>query len=205
MTTLSWTRDGRAYRAIEPDEALVREHVETLRDWYNLPANAQLMGNTVEMTADDVLEYWATVSERSARAFLLFVDDALAGDADLRHIERGRAEYAIMIGPLGLQGQGLGRTFSAMVHAFAFRALRLERVYVELKPENVRVHRMDLRLGYAPDDSPHARSLAEDASAITMSLDRAAFERAQPEAMREVAFDGDGIRRAPRAPPGPSR
>ncbi|MBI2390424.1 MAG: GNAT family N-acetyltransferase [Deltaproteobacteria bacterium] len=188
MTTLSWTRDGRVFRAVEPDEALVAAHAETLRDWYNLPANAQLMGNTVEMTTDDVLEYWATVADRSARSFLLFVDGALAGDADLRNIEHGRAEYAVMIGPLGLQGQGLGRTFSAMVHVFGFRVLGLERVYVELKPENVRVHRMDLRLGYAPDHSPHARSLAEDPSAITMSIDRAAFERAQPEAMRDVIW-----------------
>ena len=91
---LRWERSGSIYRAVEPHAALVERHAETLRDWYNLPPNAALMGNTVEMTRDDVLEYWAAVSERTARGFLLFLGEELAGDAELRNVTGERAEYS---------------------------------------------------------------------------------------------------------------
>jgi RimJ/RimL family protein N-acetyltransferase len=179
-----WLREGVLYRAIEPSARLVDEHADTLLAWYNLPSNAAMMGNTVEMSRDDVVEYWATVTERAARGFLLFVDDDLAGDAELRNLTRERAEFSIMIG--SNQGRGLGATFSAMVHVFAFRALGVERIYVQPKPENVRVQRMELRLGYAIDNSPEARALVDDQRDVTMSISRRVFAEKNPEAWRDV-------------------
>ena len=179
-----WQRENALYRAIEPTAQLIDEHADTLRDWYNLPSNAAMMGNTVEMSRDDVVEYWAGIAERTARGFLLFVEDNLAGDAELRNITSARAEFSIMIG--ADQGRGLGATFSAMLHVFAFRSLGLERVYVQPKPENIRVQRMELRLGYALDDSPEARALADEERDITMSISRAMFAERNAAAWNEV-------------------
>lgn len=183
---LTYARDGAVFRAVEPDAELVSKHAATLRDWYNVPANASMMGNTVEMSRDDVLEYWAGVQERKARGFLLFLDDSLCGDAELRNVECGRAEFSIMIGPLGQQGRGLGGTFAMMLHVFAFRVLGLDRVYVQPKPENVRVRRLEQRLGYELDSSPEARAFADDDEAITMSITRPAFEEKNASAISDV-------------------
>lgn len=183
---LRWLRDGSLYRVVEPSAAAVAAHAATLRDWYNLPANAAMMGNTVEMTSDDVLEYWAAVGARSARGLLLFLGDELAGDAELRNLTSERAEYSMMVGALAQQGRGLGATFAAMVHVWAFRELRLERVYVQPKPENVRVIRLERRLGYQPDDSAEARALCDDEGDLTMSITAAAFAENNPEAWRDV-------------------
>ncbi len=184
---LSWTREGRIFRAVEPDETLVDAHAARLAGWYNLEPNASLMGNTVRMSEADVREFWADLRADGARAFLLFVDDALVGDADLRNVTSADAEFAIMIGALEQQGRGLGTALAAVVHVFAFRELALERIYVELKPENERVKRLDLRLGYAPDDSPAARALAEDDAAVTMSIGREVFRERNRDAWRAVA------------------
>jgi len=175
-----YQREQVVFRAVEPTSELVADHAETLRDWYNTPANAEMMGNTVAMTTDDVLEYWSGVGERKARGFLLFVGDALAGDAELRNITARTAEFSLMIGALAEQGRGLGGTFAAMVHVFAFRVLGLDRIYVQPKPENVRVQRMERRMGYELDDSPEARALADDERDLTMSITRATFERVNP-------------------------
>lgn len=181
---ITWRRHDVLHRAIEPGD--VAAHAGALCDWYNLPENAALMGNTAVMTTADVLEYWAERPARRARGFLLFADDALVGDAELRNIVDGRGEFSLMIGALATQGRGFGGTFAAMVHVFAFRILGLERVYVQPLPENVRVQRLERRLGYSLDDSPEARAFADDDRAITMSIDRAAFEANNAEAWREV-------------------
>lgn len=183
---LSWTRDGRVFRAVEPDAALVDVHAARLAAWYNLEPNAALMGNTTHMSEDDVRAFWTEHQAGGARAFLLFADDVLAGDADLRNLADGHGEFAVMIGALEQQGRGLGTTFAAMVHVFAFRELGLDRLYVELKPENVRVQRLDRRLGYELDDSPEARALAEDDSAVTMSIGPQVFREKNDEAWRGV-------------------
>jgi RimJ/RimL family protein N-acetyltransferase len=181
---LEWHRDDITYRACEPDDALIVSHAETLRDWYNAPNNAAMMGNTVAMTRDDVIEYWAAVKARAARGFLLFVGDELAGDAELRNVTSERAEFSIMIG--AKQGRGLGATFSAMLHVFAFRVLGVQRIYVQPKPENVRVQRMELRLGYAIDNSPEARALVDEERDLTLSITRDTFAAVNPDAWREV-------------------
>ena len=67
---------------------------------------------------------------------MLYVDGQLVGDADLRHIETDRAEFAIMIGARDTQGQGLGTLLSVLIHAFAFETLKLSAVYLTIVPHN---------------------------------------------------------------------
>src|SRR5262249_11050687 len=112
---------GGPLRAVEPDEDEVAGAAPALAGFYNDPPNRRMMGNTVEMTAGDVIEHWADARARGDRAFLLYAGDVLVGDADLRRIGGGRAEFAFLVavGP----GRGLGTRFGVMLAAFAFRVL----------------------------------------------------------------------------------
>jgi len=112
----------------------------------------------------------------------------LMGDADLRRIEPVQAEFAIMIGGRESQGRGLGTRFSLMLHAFAFRALALERLYITIVKDNRASTRMFEKVGYHIDHSPAVRAHVDDESDLAYSIDRAAFERLHAEALRELVF-----------------
>ncbi|MBX3191499.1 MAG: GNAT family N-acetyltransferase [Labilithrix sp.] len=184
-----WRRDGRLFEAIEPDGATVTEHAPALARWYNTKENASMMGGSGDMTLDDVATFYRELADGGGHGFLCFVDGLLVGDMDLRSVRASSAEFAVMIGASTTKGRGLGRTFATMIHVFAFRDLRLARIYVQPKRENIAVQRLELRLGYTLDDSPEARSHADDDDVITMSITSPVFRATNPDAWFAVELE----------------
>lgn len=193
MFRIDWQTDAGALAAIEPTPDEVRGRAAELAVAYNEPRNAALMGHTAPFTAGDVIDHYADMAEDGARQFLLLVDGALAGDADLRGLGGGAAEFAFMIGAPAAQGKGLGTRFALMVHVFAFDTLGLATVYASVAPQNVASRRVFEKLGYAVDASPAARAYADEPGDVVLSIDRATFQRANAAAVQ-------AIRIAPRAP-----
>jgi RimJ/RimL family protein N-acetyltransferase len=184
--TLAFTRGGRSHLAVEIDDATLSTHARQLRDWYNAAENASMMGGSTDTEDADVLAFVRDLRASGGRWFLLFVDGDPVGDMDLRCVTERSAEFAIMIGDTQRKGQGLGATFATMLHVFAFRDLGLERIYVQPKRENVRVQRLERSLGYELDDSPEAKSHADDENAVTMSITAEVFRSNRPDAWTEV-------------------
>jgi RimJ/RimL family protein N-acetyltransferase len=148
----------------------------TLAGFYNEPHNRAMLAHAADLHARDVVAHYRRLAGDGARAFLLELDGRLVGDADLRHIDRGRAEIAILVGDRSVQGRGLGTRFGVMVHAFAFRALGLRRVYASIIPSNAASLRLFGKLGYERDDSPEARRTMDAPDDVTLSLARERFE-----------------------------
>ncbi len=98
----------------------------------------------------------------------------------------GHAELALLIAAPAAQGRGLGTRFAIMVHAFAFRTLGLERLYVAIVPGNQASRRLFARLGHRVDDSPIARAYVDDAGEVSMSIGRGEFEAAHAAALSEI-------------------
>ncbi|HTL35749.1 MAG TPA: GNAT family protein, partial [Kofleriaceae bacterium] len=159
-----------------------------LADGYNDPTNAPLMGHTSVISAREVVESYEESIGNGMRAFLFFVEDAFAGDGDLRNprgtpgesnalrMSRGHtAEFAFMIAVPSAQGKGLGTRFAAMLHMFGFRDLCLSRIYASVVPQNTASLRAFEKLGYIRDDSAEARQYAEDPGDITLSIAREPF------------------------------
>jgi RimJ/RimL family protein N-acetyltransferase len=176
-------------RAFEPTPDEVRAAAARLSEFYNDEHNRAMLTHEDAMSVEDVVEYYSESREDEDRLFLLEQDGVLVGDADFRNIDADSAEYAIMIGARNLQGRGLGRKFTTMLHAWAFRGLGLERVYVTILPANRASVRLFEQLGYGPDSSPRARSLIDDESDVTLSVARSAFE-GQHRAMMDGARFG---------------
>ena len=186
-TTLAFARSGRSFVATEVDDATLAQHARQLRDWYNAAENASMIGGATDLDDTDVRAFVRELRASGGRWFLLFVDDTLVGDMDLRCVTEHSAEFAIMIGATTQKGQGLGATFATMLHVFAFRDLGLERIYVQPKRENVRVQRLERSLGYTPDDSPEALSHADAGDdVITMSISADTFRAGHAEAWANV-------------------
>jgi hypothetical protein len=57
---------------------------------------------------------------------------------------------------------------------------------VSILPENVASRRLFERLGYVLDDSPAARAIADEPTDVTMSLERARFEKLFATELKEV-------------------
>ena len=183
---IDWTSEIGELSAIEPTHDEIVGFAPSLVAGYNDPANASLMGHTDEMSADDVIDHYDDMAEDGARQFLLFLDGTLAGDADFRGFANGACEFAFMIAAPGQQGKGLGTRFALMVHAFAFRELALRRVYASIVPHNTASRRVFEKLGYVLDDSPEARSFADEPGDVVMGIDRATFERANAAALAHI-------------------
>lgn len=183
---LLWAHDGHAFEAVEPDAALIDRHACQLCDWYNATENASMMDGSGTMTRADVVDFWRALRADGGRGFFAFVDGELVGDADVRGIDRGAAEFAIMIGSPERKGRGIGRAIARMVHVFAFRELRLDRLYVPPRRDNARVHALNAFLGYEPDESGVARAYADSPDCATFSLSRAGFRARHGDAWLEV-------------------
>jgi RimJ/RimL family protein N-acetyltransferase len=183
---IDWTTEAGQLAAIEPEPAEITEHAAQLAIGYNDPANAPLMGQTEPMLATEVVDHYLDMTAEGARQFLLFADDALVGDADLRGLTGDAAEFAFMIAAPGLQGKGLGTRFALMVHAFGFRELGLARVYASVVPHNTASRRVFEKLGYALDDSAAARAFADEPGDVVLAIDRATFELRNAEALAHV-------------------
>lgn len=185
---ISWSVGEHHFLAREPTPDEVSVHAPALCAWYNEPHNRELMSNTTEMTIPEVSETYAQSAASGGRAFLLFLDGALVGDADLRHIQEGRAEFAIMIGPRTHQGLGLGTRFSIMVHAFAFQLLGVHTAFLSIVPQNVGGKRCYEKVGYQVDGSALARQYAEDESDVAMSLPWERFEQVHGVELGEICI-----------------
>ena len=172
-------------RAIEPSIDEVQKHAAVLADAYNHPRNAPLLGHTTMLGIDDVVEHYESLHAQSARPFLLFENAELAGDGDIRAIANGTAEFAFLIASPDAQGKGLGTRFATMVHAFAFAKLGIDRMFASVVPVNVASRRVFEKLGYRVDDSDGARAHA-DPGDVTLSIDRATFDRRHAAAMADI-------------------
>ncbi len=170
---------------VEPTPDEVHAHARDLAAMYNDDHNRAMMGHDA-MTEADVVAHFDEMRRDGARTLLFFQGETLVGDGDLRGMAAGAAELAIMIGARATQGRGLGTRFALMLHAFAFRVLGLERVYVGIVPGNLASRRLFDKLGYREDASDEARAYADDESDVTTSTDRASFEARHAAALDAI-------------------
>jgi RimJ/RimL family protein N-acetyltransferase len=167
--------DGDRLRAVEPTRRELAEAAARLASFYNDPHNRAMLAHDEDLSARDVVAHYGALAREGARAFFLELEGRLVGDADLRNVNRQRAEAAILVGDRSMQGRGLGTRFGIMLHAFAFDTLKLRRTYASIIPANAGSLRLFEKLGYRPDESRLARRFADEPSDVTLSLDADRF------------------------------
>jgi RimJ/RimL family protein N-acetyltransferase len=183
---IEWTTDVGELAAAEPQLSDIAAHARQLAAGYNEPENARLMGHVESFSEADVIDHYQSMWRDGGRAFLLYCEGALVGDADLRGMRGGAAEFAFMIAARDQQGKGLGTRFALMVNAFAFTGLGLNRIYASVAPKNLASRRVFEKLGYLLDSSAEARTFADELGDETMVIAREAFERAHAAAVAQL-------------------
>ena len=189
---ITWKVGVRELVAVEPTEAELERHAPALAAGYNHPRNAPLLGHTEALDEGDVLDHFAELAEDGARQFLLFVEGELAGDADLRGIVDGAAEFAFMIAAPAAQGQGLGTAFAIMLHSFAFAppplGAGLTTIYASVVPANTASLRVFAKLGHREDATPAARAFADEPGDLVLAVDHATFAARHPDALAAITL-----------------
>ena len=170
--------------AIVPTTDELADHAAELAAAYNDPRNASLLGHTSFLSPADVITHYAALQPPHGYGFLLLRDGALAGDGDLRGIARGEGEFAFLVTDPNAQGKGLGTRFATMIHAFAFRDLRLDRIYATVIPANTASLRVFDKLGYIRDDGT---SYGDDGD-VVLRVDRERFVQQHAKALAEIAI-----------------
>ncbi len=183
---IEWPGEAGLLTAIEPTLEEVAAHAGELAGAYNDPHNAPMMGHTERYSEKDVVEHYREMAAEGARQFLLFRDGRLMGDADIRGMDAGRAEFAVMVGARSAQGKGLGTRFALMLHAFAFRSLKLGRLLVTIVPHNTASRRMFEKLGYRVARDVEARVYVDEEDDVVMSINRADFERLHAGTLADI-------------------
>ena len=183
---IDWMTAVGRLTALEPTLDEVREHAPALAHGYNEPRNAELMGHTARMEPEEIVEHYADMFAKHARQFLLFRDDELVGDGDLRGFAGGAAELAFMIGAPAIQGKGLGTRFALMMSALGFAEAGLEVIYASVMPQNTASLRVFEKLGFVVDTGERARMYADEDTDLVLSVDRATFERANAVALADL-------------------
>jgi RimJ/RimL family protein N-acetyltransferase len=182
---IAWSTPDAHLVALEPEPDEVRRHAGALAEAYNDPHNAPLLGHVDRLGERDVVAHYAALAE-AGHGFLTFRNGALIGDADLRGVAGGAAEFAFLVAAVAEQGKGLGTRLATMIHSFAFRQLALARVYASIIPANTASRRVFEKLGYVIDAGPAARAYADDPDDVTLVLDRPVFERSHAIEMAEI-------------------
>ncbi|HEY8925593.1 MAG TPA: GNAT family N-acetyltransferase [Polyangia bacterium] len=179
---------GETLRAIEPTLDEVVAAAPALASFYNDPYNRRMMANTISMSTEEVVASFADLRAGGGRPFLLYAGERLVGDGDLRHlgVSAGAAEVAVLVGDRAVQGRGLGTRFTALLHAFGFQVLGLERIYASILPGNEPSLRLFARLGHAPDASEAARAFTDEPGDVTLSVSRPIFESAARDLLEDV-------------------
>jgi RimJ/RimL family protein N-acetyltransferase len=173
---IDWTTPAGVLLALEPRLDEVAQHADALAAAYNDPRNAPLMGHESAISSTEVVDHYEAMLDAGAHPFLLFRDGAFAGDADLRGVRDGAAEFAFMVASPGSQGKGLGTRFAIMLHAFAFQVVGLDHVFASVVPANTASRRVFEKLGFTLDTSARARSFADQDDDLTFGIDRVTFE-----------------------------
>jgi RimJ/RimL family protein N-acetyltransferase len=183
---IDWSTAAGELAALEPTLAEVAARAALLAAGYNEPRNAELMGHGDPIGELEVVDHYEAMLREGNRMFLLYRANQLVGDADLRGIANGTAEFAFMIAVPAEQGKGMGTAFALMLHAFAFEHLDLSRVYASVVPHNVASRRVFEKLGYVEDAGPEARAYADEPGDVTLAIDRDTFVQRHLAALRDI-------------------
>ena len=185
-----WATPKGALEVWEPSLADANAVADRLAAFYNEPHNAALLTNTIVFTPQDVVQFLTDARSDGGLPLLLARDGELVGDCDLRNIERGVAELALLIGPRALQGKGLGVLFAVMVLAIGFDALGLSQVCVVIRPQNEASLRMFGKVGFVRDEGKAARAYAEEDDDVCLSIKRDDFFSRHARGIGEIERQG---------------
>jgi diamine N-acetyltransferase len=145
----------------DPDSAIRlvsfrREHLEATLKWVNDPRVADPFMLPGPISEDSHQRWFDGLAERKSERLLAILETpggAHAGNLGFKAIDdrHRRAEIWVYLGP-DYQGRGLGRAAVRRATQLAFEKLRLEKLYLHVRPDNSVAIRIYEGAGYTTEE-----------------------------------------------------
>ena len=144
---------------MESEEFLLRKPNidKDVSDLYKVKNNKEtakyLGGNTPKYTEHDIVN-WIAYHNNCENEELFIIEDKVRkkviGHIGLYNIDLRlkSAEYAILIGNNEYIGRGVGRKVTGLILQYAFKELKLNRIYLSLISENLSAYNLYLKMGF---------------------------------------------------------
>jgi N-acetylneuraminate synthase len=156
---------------------LARQDAAVVVEWRNRPDVASQLFSAAKPTIAEHLAWFDTLARRSDRLeFIIEWDARPVGTIGLSALDfgRGEAEYGILLGEPAVRGKGVAVAASQALFRYAFSALDLRLIRLELFADNVAARRLYDRLGFiesAPPPPPRVKA-GERRAVTRMTLSR---------------------------------
>ncbi len=164
-------------------EPFRREHLEATLNWVNDPRVADPFMLPAPISKDSHQRWFDGLAERVSERLLAILESpggAHVGNLGFKAIdERHRkAEIWIYLGP-DFQGRGLGRAAVRCATRLAFEELRLEKLYLHVRPDNGAAIRIYEDAGFTAEGTLQSEVLykGERQDLVRMGIDKARWQK----------------------------
>ena len=130
---------------------LIEEDAYTSVKWRNDVEVFKYTGNTYNslITLDSELEWIKRIMQNSDEyRCAILVDDIYVGNIYLTDITNESAFYHIFIGDKRYWGKGVAYHASKLILDYAFKELKLSKVYLDVRTKNIKAIKLYKRLGF---------------------------------------------------------
>jgi len=146
--------------ALERHDLLKNYQWANNRDWIRLTGM-----QPYPKSAADIDRWWETTASNTEQRIMAIKthDGEYIGNIELRDLDAtaGRAEVGILLGDEAAQGQGYGTEALGLLARFAFRDLRLHRLYARVLENNARAQNTFRRCGFKHEGTERQVHYAE--------------------------------------------
>ena len=123
-------------------------------EWINNPANHRYLHYELPLEYDKTLQWFERNQNRTDRYDAVIECDGVSvGLIGLLSIDAGQAEYYISMGDTSFKGKGVAFEASLLLLDYAFRQLKLDKVYLMTETGNLAAQRLFSRLGFVIEDT----------------------------------------------------
>ena len=138
---------------LDPDftfEIIDDRHTNHIIKWRNDPSNFSFLVEQEKLTKTKQLKFLKNYTSLNRIDFIL-VDKQTRkphGTFSLTNVFSNRPEIGKLLGTKELRGKGVAYKATKALLSFAFRELKLKKVYAVTKPDNISNYRLNQKLGF---------------------------------------------------------
>lgn len=163
-----------------------KEDIAKKIEWINDPENNRYLHYDLPLEYEKTLNWFEKNRGRKDRADMVIeADGEPVGLIGLLSIDRknGKAEYYVSMGEKAMKGQGVAKEASRLILEYAFRELRLDKVYLYTETGNIAAQKLFARVGFQTEGLLKADVVSHGTAAdrYALGVTRADWLRNQPQ------------------------
>ncbi len=134
---------------------LLPEDAYTSVKWRNNPKIWELTLNSPnkKITIEDELNWInKVIAENESNRFAILFNNKYVGNIQLTNIKNNESYYGVFIGETDYWSRGIAKKATLLIIEFAFIELKLEKIKLRVRVENINAYNLYLKIGFKEID-----------------------------------------------------